>query len=76
MCVYDYGRMPFSLCPHGHQDLTIQNADDYVSLVEDFCLNTGIRRQLDAFKRKNFSLALILARIKKGNFVILSGHYR
>lgn len=34
------------------QDLTLQNAHEYIELVQDFCMNTGIRKQLDAFKRK------------------------
>ncbi len=32
------------------QDLTIHNADEYVELVEDFYLATGIQRQMEAFK--------------------------
>lgn len=28
----------------------IHNAAEYQELVEDFCLSTGIRRQLEAFK--------------------------
>ena len=32
------------------QDLTLHNADEYCELVEDFCLRSGIRRQMEAFK--------------------------
>ena len=28
----------------------MSTAEQYVQLVQDFCLNTGIRRQLNAFK--------------------------
>ena len=28
----------------------MENVDEYVDLVTDFCLNIGIRRQLDAFR--------------------------
>ena len=28
----------------------MENIDEYVDLVTDFCLNIGIRRQLDAFR--------------------------
>lgn len=30
----------------------MSTAEQYVQLVQDFCLNTGIRRQLNAFKSK------------------------
>ena len=28
----------------------MESAGEYVSLVEEFCLSTGVRRQFDAFK--------------------------
>lgn len=30
--------------------LTIENAEDYITLVKEFCLYTGVQRQLDAFQ--------------------------
>ena len=32
------------------QLLTLDNAEDYIRLTVEFCLYTGIRRQMDAFK--------------------------
>jgi len=30
--------------------VTIDNVEEYIDLVTDFCLNTGIRRQMEALK--------------------------
>lgn len=30
--------------------LAIENADEYIKLVKEFCLYTGVQRQLDAFR--------------------------
>ena len=38
------------VCPTHSQDLVLSNADEYAMLVKDFCLKTGIKKQLDAFK--------------------------
>ncbi|KAL5009008.1 hypothetical protein ScPMuIL_014589 [Solemya velum] len=32
------------------EDVSLENVEEYVDLVTDFCLSIGIRRQLDAFK--------------------------
>lgn len=34
----------------------MENIDEYVDLVTDFCLNIGIRRQLDAFRGRYISV--------------------
>lgn len=34
------------------EEVTLENIEEYVDLVTDFCLNSGIRRQLDAFRGK------------------------
>ena len=38
--------------------LTVENAEEYIKLVKEFCLYTGIRRQLDAFKGNEYYVAL------------------
>lgn len=30
--------------------LAIENAEEYIKLVKEFCLYTGVQRQLDAFR--------------------------
>ena len=32
------------------QEVTLDNVEEYIELVTDFCLNTGIRRQMEAFR--------------------------
>ena len=34
--------------------LTVENAEEYIKLVKEFCLYTGIQRQVDAFKGNEF----------------------
>ncbi|XP_068683255.1 E3 ubiquitin-protein ligase HECTD1-like isoform X4 [Montipora foliosa] len=34
----------------GEKMLTIENAEEYIKLVKQFCLYTGVQRQLDAFR--------------------------
>ena len=36
------------------QDVTLDNVEEYIDLVMDFCFNSGIRRQMDAFKGKPY----------------------
>ena len=36
--------------------VTIDNVEEYIDLVTDFCLNAGIRRQMEALKGKLFCL--------------------
>ena len=46
-------------------------AEQYVQLLQDFCLNTGIRRQLNAFKSKTSCknlLSLLPLVLKIGGF--------
>ena len=33
-----------------HQMLTMENAEEYIQLVKQFCLYTGVQQQLDAFR--------------------------
>ncbi len=48
---YTHTHTPHSIHTHTHtQDLTVANVEEYVSLVEKFCLETGITRQMEAFK--------------------------
>ena len=35
------------------QELTLDNVEEYVDLVTDFCLNTGVHRQMEAFRGKD-----------------------
>jgi len=49
VCEYQL-KHAYQLYVHFIQDLSVGNADQYVHLVQDFCLDTGIRRQLNAFK--------------------------
>jgi len=32
------------------QDVTVNNVEEYTDLVYDLCLNSGLRKQMDAFK--------------------------
>ena len=32
------------------QDVTLDNVEEYIDLVMDFCFNSGIRRQMEAFR--------------------------
>ncbi|XP_022105219.1 E3 ubiquitin-protein ligase HECTD1-like [Acanthaster planci] len=46
-----YGYSAYDLKPGGSEELlTLDNAEEYIELVNDFCLHTGIRRQIEAFK--------------------------
>lgn len=46
-----YGYTAYDLKPNAEdEEVTLENIEEYVDLVTDFCLNSGIRRQLDAFK--------------------------
>ncbi|KAL8608279.1 hypothetical protein ACOMHN_042146 [Nucella lapillus] len=33
-----------------NEDVTLDNVEEYIDLVMDFCFNSGIRRQMDAFR--------------------------
>ena len=35
-----------------NEDVTLDNVEDYIELVTDFCLNSGIRKQMAAFRGK------------------------
>ena len=35
-----------------NEDVNLDNVEEYIDLVMDFCFNSGIRRQLEAFKGK------------------------
>ncbi|XP_014790157.1 E3 ubiquitin-protein ligase HECTD1 [Octopus bimaculoides] len=46
-----YGYTSINLRPGGdEQEVTLDNVEEYVTLVTDFCFNTGIQRQMEAFK--------------------------
>lgn len=46
-----YGYDSFELKPGGyHEDVTVHNAEEYIELVTEFCLNTGLRKQMEAFR--------------------------
>ena len=48
-----YGYDMYDLRPDGGDiEVTLDNVETYVELVTDFCLNTGIRRQMEAFRGK------------------------
>lgn len=51
--------------------MTLENVEEYVELMTDFCLHTGIRKQLEAFKGmvlKDFFYEL--GKLKKKNLVL------
>ncbi|XP_030855099.1 E3 ubiquitin-protein ligase HECTD1 isoform X1 [Strongylocentrotus purpuratus] len=46
-----YGYHSFNLKPNGDDEcVSLDNAEEYIELVTDFCLHTGIRRQMEAFR--------------------------
>lgn len=54
-----YGFETIELKPDGATlDVTLDNVEEYVELVTDLCLNTGIRRQMQAFRRE-YILSLV-----------------
>ena len=48
-----FGFDAVDLLPGGvDKDVTLDNVEEYIDLMTDFCLNSGIKLQLDAFKGK------------------------
>ena len=46
-----YGFSAVNLKPNGeHEEVTIDNVEEYFELMIDFCLHSGIRKQMEAFK--------------------------
>ncbi|XP_065451481.1 E3 ubiquitin-protein ligase HECTD1 isoform X9 [Chrysemys picta bellii] len=46
-----YGFTAVDLKPNGEDEMvTIDNAEEYVELMFDFCMQTGIQKQMDAFR--------------------------
>lgn len=46
-----FGYNAVDLCPRGEfEDVTIENVEDYIELLTDFCLNKGVHKQLTALK--------------------------
>ncbi|ODM98949.1 E3 ubiquitin-protein ligase HECTD1 [Orchesella cincta] len=46
-----FGYNAVDLCPRGEfEDVTIENVEDYVELLTDFCLNKGIHKQCTALR--------------------------
>lgn len=58
-----YGYSSVDLKPNGeHEEVTIDNVEEYVDLMMDFVLHSGIKKQMDAFRGKlivNFNYLLI-----------------
>jgi len=60
--VYDYTE--FDLKPGGqHIPLSLQNIEEYCDLSRSFCLDTGIKRQMEAFKG-GFNTVFSLSHVK------------
>lgn len=58
-----YGFAAIDLKQDGEdEEVTLQNVEEYVDLVYDLCLNSGIRRQMDAF-RDGFNLVLPMEKL-------------
>lgn len=38
------------------QMVTIDNAEDYVDFMFDFCMQTGVQKQMEAFRSKHCTL--------------------
>ncbi|XP_070578123.1 E3 ubiquitin-protein ligase HECTD1-like isoform X2 [Ptychodera flava] len=46
-----YGFSAMDLKPNGEDEIvTLENAEEYIEAITDFCLHTGIRRQMEAFR--------------------------
>lgn len=46
-----YGYEQYELKPNGAEiPLTIENVEEYIDLVTDFCMISGLRLQLEAFR--------------------------
>ncbi|XP_067136429.1 E3 ubiquitin-protein ligase HECTD1 isoform X3 [Centruroides vittatus] len=46
-----YGFVAVNLKPDGeNEEVTLDNVEEYVELMNDYCLHTGIRRQMEAFR--------------------------
>ena len=46
-----YGYTSYNLKPNGDDEyVMLDNAEEYIELVTDFCLHSGIRRQMEAFR--------------------------
>lgn len=46
-----YGYTAYDLFGRGeYEDVTIENVEDYIDLLVEYCLNLGIQKQLEAFK--------------------------
>ena len=50
MCVFFINKMCHQFMLSLLQTVTIDNVEEYIDLVTDFCLNVGIRRQMEALK--------------------------
>ena len=49
-----YGYDEVELCTNGSQiDVTLDNVEQYIEATVDFCLHTGIQRQINAFTGEN-----------------------
>lgn len=48
----------YSICMLFLQTVTMDNAEEYVDLMFDFCMHTGIQKQMEAF-RGNFNYGRI-----------------
>jgi E3 ubiquitin-protein ligase HECTD1 len=58
-----YGYSSYALKPGGEEiELTLENAGEYIDLVTDYCMNSGIVRQMDAF-RDGFNVVFPMERL-------------
>lgn len=47
----------------------MSNVDEYIALVENFCLELGISRQMEAFRSKDYNIILNF-RVTVGNWLL------
>ncbi|KAK7477746.1 hypothetical protein BaRGS_00031034 [Batillaria attramentaria] len=58
-----YGFTGYDLKPDGENEVvTLDSIEEYIELVMDFCFNSGIRRQMDAF-RNGFNMVFNLEKL-------------
>ncbi|XP_071078576.1 E3 ubiquitin-protein ligase HECTD1-like isoform X2 [Haliotis cracherodii] len=58
-----YGYTSYDLKHNGeNEDVTLDNIEEYIELVTDFCFNNGIRRQMDGF-RAGFNLVFPMEKL-------------
>lgn len=59
-----YGYDQIELKPLGADILvTIENVEDYIDLVTEFCMGSGIRLQLDAFRGTYYVTTVLVTKV-------------